>query len=73
LVSAAAQSEIWAQPKGSAQSAEPKVWTERVAEKFDFSFWLISGLTWFEAQKVKSPSFDNVTKSRTKGRWLLVS
>jgi len=33
--------------------AEPKVRTEpwlRPNEKFDFTFWLISGLTWFYAQ-----------------------
>jgi len=49
LVSATAQSELWAEPKGSAE-AEPKVRTEpwrRPNEKFDFTFWLISGLTWF--------------------------
>jgi len=41
LVSAAAQSELW---------AEPKVRTEpwlRPNETLDFTFWLISGLMWF--------------------------
>jgi len=49
LVSAAAQSELWSEPKGSAE-AETKIWTEpwlRPNEKFDFTFWLIFGLTWF--------------------------
>jgi len=49
LVSAAAQYELWADPKGSAE-AKPKVRTEpwlRPNEKFDFTFWLISGLTLF--------------------------
>jgi len=52
LVSAAAQAELWTEPKGLAQ-VEPNVRTKprlRPSEKFDFTFWLISGLTWFFAQ-----------------------
>jgi len=42
-----AQSELRTEPKGSAQ-AKPEIRTElwlSQHEKFDFTFWLISGLT----------------------------